>query len=239
MRIQCFSARHRPPAKLSALWRGAYQRQVASSARPLAAGHKRGLFLPEEAAEDTVYIMGPIVDEDDSWWFDLWDDTYYTTSEHVRSQLQGAGKKIQLRVNSPGGSVAAGASIRLQLQEYRAQGGFIEAFVEGIDASASTLATQTANRVIMGDMASMFVHGVRTFIDVYGYYSPDEIRSDLIKTLRQTAAHGDADNRTLSRLYADRTGSSPEDMLRLMNEEKWMGADEAVERGFAHEVFKP
>ena len=239
MRMQCFSARHRPPRKLGSLWQGAYQRQVASAALPVPSGEKRGLFVPESPKEDTVYIMGPITDAADAWWFDMWDDTYYTTAEHVRSQLKGAGKKIQLRVNSPGGSVAEGSAIRLLLQEYRAQGGHIEAFVEGIDASASTLATQTANRVIMGDMASMFVHPVRAFIDVYGYYSSDELRGSLLPELRQIARHGDADNRTLSRIYADRTGDSPESMMTLMKKESWMGADEAVERGLAHEVFKP
>ena len=239
MRMECFSARHRPPRTLGSLWQGAYQRQVASAAVPVPDGHKRSLFVPDAPKADTVYIMGPITDAGDAFWFDLWGDTYYTTAEHVRSQMAGVGEKIQVRVNSPGGSVSEGAAIRLLLQEYRAQGGFIEAFVEGIDASASTLATQTADRVVMGDMAAMFVHPVRAFIDVYGYYSSDEIRGDLLPELSMIARHGDADNQTLSRIYADRTGDSPEAMMSLMKKEEWMSADQAVERGLAHEVFKP
>lgn len=228
--------RQRIPPKLNALWRGSYARLLAASAVPLSGGQKRVLFQPEDPKADTVYIMGPIMDADDEWMMDWFGATYYTTAEHVRSQMKGVGERLQLRVNSPGGSVNAGAAIRLQLQEYVLSGGRIDALIEGMDASASTLATEVASRIEIADMGSRFIHPVRVGVDVYGYYTADELRA-IGPELEQQAAHADADNAMLSRIYANRTGESPEAMAALMEQERWLGAEEAVERGFADAIF--
>lgn len=128
---------------------------------------------------------------------------------------------INLRINSPGGSVFAARAIEQALRDHPAT---VVAHIDGLAASAATFIAMAADKVVMGKGALFMVHKAWTL--AYGNAND----------LMDTAALLEKIDSTLVQTYADRTKQDPAKCAEWMAAETWFTAEEAVAAGFADAV---
>lgn len=129
--------------------------------------------------------------------------------------------EIQLRVNSPGGSVYDGVAIMNALKRHKAN---VVASVDGIAASAASFIIMAADEIQMGPGAEVMIH------DAWAYTmgNADELTDE--------AAHLDRISNSIASLYASRAGGTTEQWRDAMKAESWYSATEAVAAGLADSV---
>lgn len=138
----------------------------------------------------------------------------------------GNGGPITVRIDSPGGDVIAASVIRSIMTDYP---GPITTRIDGLAASAAVIIAMAGQTVRIMDSAYMMIHDPAVvvflaWLDIATLKSlHDSLRS--IKT-------GIVDT------YAAKTGLSVEKVSRMMADETWMSAREAVEYGFANEIIE-
>lgn len=137
----------------------------------------------------------------------------------------GKGGPVMLKINSPGGDVIAASQMRAILTDYP---GPVTARVDGIAASAAVIVAIAASRVKMMDSAFMMIHdpAVVVFLAQFDIETLGKLR-DHLKSIKDGILPA----------YAERTGLSEDKLSRMMANETWMSAREAVELGFADEVI--
>lgn len=130
------------------------------------------------------------------------------------------GKKVTLRVNSPGGDVFDGRAMATAI----AQHGDVHAIIEGLAASAATYVTSACASVQIAAGSFYMIHYAWTM--AYGN------KDDLLKTADLL---GKIDN-TIIDDYVKKTGKTRDEIAAWMSAETWFTADEAVANGFADAV---
>lgn len=137
----------------------------------------------------------------------------------------GNGGPITVRIDSPGGDVIAASVIRSIMTDYP---GKITTRIDGVAASAAVIIAMAGQNVRIMDTAYMMIHdpAVMVFLAMLDIATLDQLHTRLksIKT-------GIVDT------YASKTGLSAERISRMMAEETWMSAREAVNYGFANEII--
>jgi ATP-dependent Clp endopeptidase proteolytic subunit ClpP len=132
-----------------------------------------------------------------------------------------AGKKLTVRINSPGGVVTEGLAIFNALKRHK--GGVI---VE-IDALAASMATYIALAgapLRMAENAFFMIHNVNG--GAYG--TPAE--------MRQAADVAEKIQKGIVAAYVAKTGKTAEEVEEKMDEETWFTAEEAKDFGFIDEI---
>lgn len=134
---------------------------------------------------------------------------------------------IHLRIFSNGGSVREGWAI---VDALRNTGKKISATVEGDIASMASVVLLAASERKALPHARILIH--RPYI---GYY-PAALNDKTAEELRNMLA--DETNRMLD-FYVERTGASREALEALIDEERYISAEEAKEFGFISEIIAP
>lgn len=130
-------------------------------------------------------------------------------------------QEIQLRVNSPGGSVYDGVAIMNALKRHKAK---VVASVDGLAASAASFIIMAADEIQMGPGAEVMIH------DAWSYAGGNA------EQLIDEAAHLDRISNSIAGLYASRAGGTSEEWRDAMKAESWYSAEEAVAAGLADSV---
>jgi ATP-dependent Clp endopeptidase proteolytic subunit ClpP len=131
---------------------------------------------------------------------------------------------ITVRINSPGGSVVEGLAIYNIL---RASGKSIEVHIDGMAASIASIIAMAGDVVWMAESASLMIH------DPWG------VAIGGSEDMRKNADEIDRLKAILVNIYVQRTGIEASEIEAMMSAETYMGAAEAVERGFADQVAQP
>jgi ATP-dependent Clp protease, protease subunit len=137
----------------------------------------------------------------------------------------GNGGPVLMKINSPGGDVIAASRMRAIMTDYP---GEITARVEGIAASAAVIAAIAAKNVQMTDASYMMIHdpAVVVFLAALDIETLGKLRDDL-RSIKDGIVPA----------YAAKTGMTEDKISRMMSNETWMSAREAVDYGFADEVL--
>lgn len=130
-------------------------------------------------------------------------------------------ERLDVHINSGGGVASEGAAIHALLV---ARSGETNIVVEGIAASAASLIAMAGATVTMSAGAVMMIH------DPAGYTFGNS--ADHGKTVEALEALATA----YSRVYAAKSGKSPEECREIMKAERWLTPEEAVSEGFADET---
>ena len=144
------------------------------------------------------------------------------SSNAIAEQLlaHAAAKRINVRINSVGGSAFGGIAIYNLL---RGHGAEVVATVDGIAASAASIIAM-AGRTVMGRGSMMMIH------------DPWTVAAGGAEDLRQTADVLDKLRDSLVSVYQAKTGKKPSELRALLKAETWMTAEEAKSAGFADEI---
>lgn len=137
------------------------------------------------------------------------------------SALPKSVKRLDIHINSPGGSVSEANAIYSRLADH-ASNKII--YVDGISASAATLIQMVGHKIYMRANATMMIH------------SPMALAAGNADDMRQMASALDVHGEAMINLYSKRTGMERDELRGMMSRETWFTAQQAVEHGFADEV---
>jgi len=129
--------------------------------------------------------------------------------------------EITVHLNSPGGDVFDGIAIMNSLRDHPAN---VVIKVDALAASIASVIAQAGNKIIMGRNSTMMIHNASGFAIGEA--------ADLIKMAELLTATTE----NIASIYAERAGGTAKAWLKVMAEETWYTADEAVAAGLADEV---
>ncbi len=155
-----------------------------------------------------------------------WDDSGIADREFAEA-LNGIprGTKINLRINSIGGSVKDGLAIHNRIAERRAD---VTCYIDGMACSTASWIAIAASRVIIPENGQMMIHNPEAAI-----FAPMSA-SDL----RAAADWLDVNKKSIISMYKSRTGKSEKEISDAMDAETWFVGAEAKNWGLADEVSK-
>ncbi len=142
----------------------------------------------------------------------------------VDELAKAGGQDVEIRINSPGGSVFEGQAMYTLLRGY---GGKVTAQIDSLAASAASFVAMAASKIMIAENAMVVVH------NSWGFTMGNA------SEMRKTAENLDKVDAGLVAQYVARTGQTEEQIREWMAAETWMDAKEAVDRGFADEIGTP
>lgn len=129
---------------------------------------------------------------------------------------------INVHINSPGGIVHDGIAIHNAIMMHPAN---ITVYVDSLAASMASVIAMAGDKIIMMPGSQMMIHDAA----MYTVGNAQE--------LREEADWLDRQSQNIAGFYALKTGGTPDEMRAQMLAETWMFAQEAVDLGFADEVY--
>lgn len=179
-------------------------------------GRRLEVKASDSGAAD-VYLYDAIVDSDIE--AEYWGGV---SPQAFSKQLAGIkADTINLRINSPGGSVFGARAIETALREHSAR---VVVHIDGLAASAATFIAMAGDEVVMSPGAMFMIHNAWTA--TWGNAQDLTKTADLLTKI----------DSTLVDTYAKRTGQKAEQVREWMAAETWFTAEEAVAHGFADRV---
>lgn len=189
-------------------WRSCIARQ-----RPAAAQVKNG-----GVAELHLYgVIGS------SWWEEG------ITADSIKQKLEGfaGASRLNIFINSPGGSVFEADAIYAQLERWK---GEKVAYIDGIAASAASYVALAADRVVTAKHAKWLIHNASTVI--FDAFTAAKLRD----FAERTAAELDKYSASIAEIYVAKTGKTSAAVLAQMDKDELMTAAEALDFGLTDSV---
>jgi ATP-dependent protease ClpP protease subunit len=153
----------------------------------------------------------------------------------VKNFLAAAGKDpVTVLLSSPGGDLDHAISIYDQFAGH----GNVTVILSSFNASAATLLSLSARKIIMNSNAFYLIHQALVPIDAWGNMNEDDLNL-LIETLSKSKSELEKVTLVLAKMYAKKTGKATAEILTLMKEETWLTAEEALAWGFVDEICEP
>ena len=134
------------------------------------------------------------------------------------------GQHIDLRINSVGGSVIEGAAIFNALKRHK---GGLTVHIDGLAASMASVIAMAGEETRIAENALLMIH------------NPWSMTMGDAADLRKEADVLDKLKATLVNAYVRKTGQPRAAIEQMMDDEKWMDAQEALELGFVDEIDAP
>ena len=141
------------------------------------------------------------------------------------------GRPVRVYVSSYGGNVADAFRIQQAFREH----GDVTCYLVSFVASAATLLTLGAKRIVLDPSCLYLAHKCSYYIVEYGQMNEDELR-EAIARLAKNAEDLVTIDRVAANLYAARSGKTEEEMVAMMKEARWLSCDEVLRLGLADEV---
>ena len=170
----------------------------------------------------TIPIKGVISSNDDAEVYQFFGYSTVTPNDIADALKNAASSNITVEINSPGGDVFAGSEIYTALKAYSGQ---VEVDIVGLAASAASIIAMAGNTVKISPTAQLMIHRASTV----SQGNSDVLASDL-EGLNST-------DEAIVNVYQQKTGLDSQDIYRMMSQETWINAQDAVKKGFADEVM--
>lgn len=172
----------------------------------------------EEHDEADLFIYGDIVDM--SWW----DDD--VSANNIRKQLnETEAKTIHVHINSLGGDTFTGVAIYNLLRE-KSKTSKIITYVDSIAASAASVIAMAGDKIVMPSNTIMMIHNCWT------------LSVGNAKELRKVASDMDKIMDAVIQCYLSKINISEDELRTLLDEETYLTAQEALEKGFCDEILE-
>jgi ATP-dependent Clp protease, protease subunit len=134
------------------------------------------------------------------------------------------GTPIDLRLNSPGGSVFDAVAIHNALKRHE---GPVTVWIDGIAASAASYIAMAGDEIVMPENAFLMIH------------DPAGLVMGTAEDMRAMAEALDKVKGSLLAGYAAKSGRAAEEIAVLMAAETWLDAKDALELGLADRLAEP
>ena len=169
-------------------------------------------WAKNEQEERTLYLNG-IIAGNGTWYGDN------VTPAAFKEELHGSGENspVTVWIDSPGGDVFAAAEIYNALKEYK---GHVTIKIGSIAASAASVIAMAGDVVLISPVGQIMIHNPWTF----SIGDSEE--------MRRAAEMLDSVKESIINAYQLKTGLSRTVISHLMDDDKYMDANEAIEKGF-------
>jgi len=170
-----------------------------------------------EKASDNVITIYEQIGYD--WW-----TGEGVTAKRIAAALRsiGPGNDVVVNINSPGGDVFEGLAIYNLLREHD---GGVTVNIVGLAASAASFIAMSGDDIRIGRAAFFMIHNAWVFAAGN--------RNDL----RDIADWLEPFDTTIADIYSTRTGIEQNEVMPMMDSEKWIGGKEAVDSGWADDFL--
>lgn len=181
-------------------------------------GYKPGGWLKVKALDDGVVEILIYDEIGKDWWTGEGLEAKAFADELKKIPKD---KEIKVRINSGGGNVHDGMAIYNLLAERRDR---VSVIVDGVAASIASVIALSGRDLIMPKNTLLMIH------DPWGFAqgSADD--------MRQAATMLDAHRDAIVAVYERKTGSSQDEIKKLMKAETWFTGEQAKEAKFADSV---
>jgi ATP-dependent protease ClpP protease subunit len=132
------------------------------------------------------------------------------------------GEHLDVEINSGGGEVFAGSEIYSTLKNYA---GNVNVQIVGLAASAASVIAMAGDSILMAPTAQLMIHNVQS--QAAGDYRDMEQSAALLKNI----------NTSIANAYQLKTGMDQQTLLDLMDQETWMNAQQAKDKGFVDGIM--
>ena len=183
-----------------------------------AAARKFEVVAKADSSEVDIFLYDHIVSSEDEaeWWGGVAPESFVKAVYAVDPS-----HTINLRVNSPGGSVFAARAME---QALRAHKGKVVVHIDGLAASAATFVSMAGDEIVMSKGAMFMIH--KAWTGMWGNAEDLRKEADLLDKI----------DGTLAETYADKTGKDIAAITEWMAAETWFTAQEALDAGFATSI---
>lgn len=171
-----------------------------------------------------IDIRGDIIPSDYKWYYD-WLGIESTCTRDVTKVLNSMmpEDEVDVYINSPGGVIDVGSDIYTLLRE-KAEAYPVNIYITGQACSAASIIA-CASHCAMSPTALMMVHCVSS--GIRGNHNDMEHMAEVLRTA----------DRALCTAYTAKTGMTEEEALEMMEQETWLTAKQAKERGLVDEIL--
>lgn len=166
-------------------------------------------------------VYGSIIPNDYKWYYDYFEEDSTCPRDVFRAIEEANGELLDIYINSPGGVISSGSEIYTALRTY----GNIKIHITGEACSAASIIAM-AGPSEMSPTALMMVHCV-SVNPGRGNHSHMEHTAEMLRTADEA----------LCTAYMNKSKMSREDALGMMEEETWLTAAQAKERGLVDEIM--
>lgn len=169
-----------------------------------------------------IEVRGDIIPNDDKWIYQ-WLEWESTCPNDVKSLLAAAGDEepIEVLINSGGGSVMAGQEIYSILRAAKN----VTISIQSLAGSAASVIAM-AGRSRISPVGMLMVHNV-SMSGASGDYHDMQKNAEILRQM----------NAALAEAFVTKTGKSQDEILRLMDRETWLTANQCVDQGFVDEII--
>lgn len=159
---------------------------------------------------------------------------YGYSKQYVRMVLEeNRNRPVNVRINSLGGSLDDALDMAARFNNH----GNVTVWMFGYCASAATVASLGAKKVVIDENAFYLVHKVSNWVDVWGTLNADQI-AEVIADLEKNKKDNEKMDLVLAHMYAKKSGKSADSIMQVLKEAAWLNATEAKEWGFVDEIGK-
>ncbi|ENG7537613.1 TPA: head maturation protease, ClpP-related [Providencia stuartii] len=152
---------------------------------------------------------------------DFWGEG--VTAKRISAALRAIGNQdVVVNINSPGGDMFEGLAIYNLL---RAHSGKVTVNVLGIAASAASIIAMAGDEIQMGRGAFLMIHNCWA-VGVGNRHDFAKLANDLAPF-----------DKSMSDIYVARSGLPEEAISQMMDNETYIGANDAIEKGFADSLL--
>jgi ATP-dependent protease ClpP protease subunit len=145
------------------------------------------------------------------------------SSDNLKSVLDGASEDLEIRLDSPGGSVFEGIKIYNLLKKYNK--GKVVIVIGAMCASIATYIAMAGDEIKVHDNSSFMIHNAWTYAS--GDY----------REMYQVAKVLEGLTSLIAKKYIHKTKKSKKTIQEAMNDESWFFGSEIKEYGFADVVI--
>lgn len=168
----------------------------------------------------TIDIKGTVVDDETAAFYSFFGIP--SVSPSAVAQILNDGDDVEVNIASNGGDVFSASEIYTMLRQSKAD---VTVNIQGLAASAASVIAMAGNKVNISPTAQLMIHQAAS----YGGGNKDDLAHE-IDVL-------DGIDKSIASAYESKTGMSQGDLLNMMAQETRIGAQEAVDKGFADEIM--
>lgn len=169
------------------------------------------------SSEADLFVYGEIVQEKSvDWWTGEESQTDVGLMD-FKEQLDSIGnvQKLNLYINSPGGDVFTASTMISMLQRVKDKGTTINAYVDGLSASAASFLMMVADNVNLYKNSTVMVHKPMSF--AMGNANDMQKTIDALNKIEESV---------MMPMYMNKSKVSEEEIKSLIDAESWLSAKE-------------
>ena len=165
--------------------------------------------------------------------YDWWTGQRGTTFNDVKRFLEeNKDKEVNIAVSSPGGYLDDGIAIC----ELIASHGKCNMYIIGMTASAATILCMKAKSVNIAKGSLMLIHNSSCSLELWTSANKQGLDT-IIENFKKKRSELDTFDKAIASIYSSRNNKSLEENLAMMDKEKWMLAEDALDFGIVDAII--